>query len=120
MFEKITSENVILFAIKNYNNPQCVGEKEFFDDMNRFKYVKRLLTKYSESGILKERLLLNHIIIITNLFGVDAGTTLLLFKIDMKFWPQLKSFLTFLNMLPEGSLTNIKEDNLIKEKLKKL
>ena len=120
MFQKLTSDNILLFAIKNYNNPQCAGEKEFFDDMNRFKYVKRLLTKYNDSGILKERLLLNHIIIITNLFGVDAGTTLLLFKTEVKYWPQLKSFLTFLNMLPEGSMGNIEEDKLIKEKLKKL
>jgi hypothetical protein len=117
MFHKLTSDNILLFAIKNYNNPQCAGEKEFFDDMNRFKYVKRLLTKYNDSGILKERLLLNHIIVITNLFGVDAGTTLLLFKNEVKYWPQLKSFLRFLNMLPEGSLNHIEEDKIIKKKL---
>ena len=120
MFQKLTSDNILLFAIKNYNNPQCAGEKEFFDDMNRFKYVKRLLTKYNESGILKERLLLNHIIIITNLFGVDDGTTLLLFKIEVRYWPQIKAFLCFLKMIPEGSLNHIEEDKIVKERLEKL
>ena len=69
MYDKITSENVNMFAIKYYDNPHCENEFEFQDDMKRFKYVKRLLRKYYESGILKERLLLNHIIVINNLFG---------------------------------------------------
>lgn len=120
MFHKITNSNVLLFAIKYYNNPQCSGESEFYDDMNRFKYIKRLLTKYKETGILKGRLILNHIIIITNLFGVDAGTTLLLFKIDKEFWPQLKSFLIFLNMMRSNDLNDIKEDENIKRILEKL
>ena len=66
MYEKITSENVMMFAIRHYNNPQCEGEKEFQDDLKRFKYIKRLLRKYYETGILKERLLLNHFILSTN------------------------------------------------------
>ena len=98
MFQKIKNQNVLLFAIKHYNNPQCIGESEFYDDLNKFKYIKRLLTKYKETGVLKSRLILNHIIVITNLFGVDAGTTLLFFKIERQFWPQLKSFLIFLNI----------------------
>jgi hypothetical protein len=110
MFQQITNENFLLFAIKHYDNPQCVGESEFYDDMKRFTYIKRLLTKYEETGVLKERLILNHIIIITNLFGVDAGTTLLLFKIEPKYWPQLKSFLSYLNMIDEHELRNIPED----------
>ena len=64
MFEKITTDNVLLFALKHYDNPQCEGEKEFYDDMKRFKYIKRLLKKYSQDGIVKERLLLNHIIVL--------------------------------------------------------
>ena len=80
MYEKITTENVMMFAIKHYDNPQCEGEKEFHDDMKRFKYIKRLFKKYTLSGQLKERLLLNHIIILRNLFGTEACVTLLLFK----------------------------------------
>ena len=82
MYEKITSENVIMFAIKHYDNPQCEGEKEFQDDLKRFKYIKRLLRKYYDTGVLKERLLLNHLIVLLNVFGADACATLLLYKIQ--------------------------------------
>ena len=66
MYEKITNDNVIMFAIKHYDNPQCEGEKEFYDDMKRFKYIKRLLRKHKDTNVLKERLLLNHIIVLHN------------------------------------------------------
>ena len=98
MYEKITSENVIMFAIKHYDNPQCEGEKEFQDDVKRFKYIKRLLRKYYDTGVLKERLLLNHLIVLNNVFGPDACATLLLYKIQKEYWPALKSFLLFLNI----------------------
>jgi len=120
MYQQITNENFLLFAIKHYDNPQCVGESEFYDDMKRFTYIKRLLTKYEESGVLKERLILNHIIIITNLFGVDAGTTLLLFKTEQKYWPQLKSFLSYLNMINDYDLIEVEEDRHIKQILEKI
>ena len=79
MYEKITSENVVMFAIRHYDNPQCEGEKEFQDDLKRFKYIKRLLRKYYDTGVLKERLLLNHLIVLLNVFGADACATLLLY-----------------------------------------
>ena len=120
MFEKITNENVRMFAIKHYNNPQCEGEHEFDDDMKRFKYLKRLFRKYHESGELKERLILNHLIVITNVFGVDAGSTLLIFKIEPVYWTTLKTFMKFLGMLPESELQDIHEDLRIKEVLGKL
>ena len=69
MYERITSENVIMYAIKHYDNPQCEGEKEFQDDLKRFKYIKRLLRKYYDTSILKERLLLNHIIVLKNVLS---------------------------------------------------
>ena len=68
MFDKITNDNVLLFALRHYDNPQCEGEKEFYDDMKRFKYIKRLFRKYKDSGVLKERLLLNHLIVLNNVF----------------------------------------------------
>ena len=120
MYEKITSENVIMFAIKHYDNPQCEGEKEFHDDMKRFKYIKRLLRKYKDSNILKERLLLNHIIILNNLFGPEACVTLLLFKIQREYWETLKSFLLFLNIIRDDELQNIKENESVLELLEKL
>ena len=120
MFKKITGENVMLYAIKHYDNPQCEGEKEFHDDMKRFKYIKRLLRKYKETGILKERLLLNHIIILNNLFGPEACVTLLLFKIQREYWGTLKSFLLFLNIIRDDELQNIKENTSVLELLEKL
>ena len=120
MYEKITSENVVMYAIKHYDNPQCEGEKEFQDDLKRFKYIKRLLRKYYETDILKERLLLNHIIVLKNVFGPEASTTLLLYKIQREYWPALKSFLIFLNSITEDELTHIKEDMGVLEILRKV
>ena len=120
MFEKITNDNILLFALKHYDNPQCEGEKEFYDDMKRFKYIKRLLKKYSQDGIVKERILLNHIIVLNNVFGPDAASTLLLFKIEPEFWPQLKSFLIYLGMLPVNDLKEIDDDEKITKVLKEL
>ena len=120
MYEKITNDNVIMFAIKHYDNPQCEGEKEFYDDMKRFKYIKRLLRKHKDTGVLKERLLLNHIIVLNNLFGAEACVTLLLFKIQGEYWETLKSFLLFLNMIRDDELKNIEEDNNVLEILGKL
>ena len=113
MYENITSDNVVMFAIKHYDNPQCAGEKEFHDDMKRFKYIKRLFKKYTLSGQLKERLLLNHIIILRNLFGTEACVTLLLFKTQKEYLSVLKSFLIFLNMIREDELTDIESDNYV-------
>ena len=120
MFEKITSENVMMFAIKHYDNPQCEGEKEFYDDMKKFKYIKRLLRKYDDSGVLKERLLLNHIIVLNNLFGPEACVTLLLFKIQKEYWDTLKSFLLYLNIIREDELQEVKENKDVLEILRKL
>ena len=117
MYEKITSENVMMFAIKHYDNPLCESEKEFHDDMKKFKYIKRLLRKYKETGVLKERLLLNHIIVLNNLFGAEASSTLLFFKTERQHWPTLKSFLEFLNIMPENDMMEIKSDEKVKQKL---
>jgi len=120
MYEKITPENVLMFAIRNYSNPHCEGEKEFEDDLKRFKYIKRLLRKYYDTGILKERLLLNHIIVLHNVFGADACATLLLYKIQEEYWTALKSFLLFLNILKQNELTHIEVDQNVDKILKEL
>ena len=88
--------------------------------MKRFKYVKRLLRKYKDSGILKERLLLNHVIILNNLFGPEACVTLFLFKIQREHWGTLKSFLLFLNMIRENELSDIEENEEVLNILRKL
>ena len=120
MYEKITPANWLMYALHNYDNPQCEGEKEFYDDMKRFKYIKRLLRKHKDTGILKERLLLNHIIVLNNLFGAEACVILLLFKIQREYWETLKSFLLFLNMIREDELPQTKENLEVLEILRKL
>ena len=113
MFETITPANWMMFAMKNYDNPQADGEEEFQEDIKRYKYLKRLLKKYHETGALKERLILNHIIVLTNVFGVDASNTLLLYKIERKYWPVLKTFMIFLNMIKEDELSHIGIDERV-------
>ena len=110
----------MMFAIKHYDNPQCESEKEFYDDMKRFKYIKRLLRKYKDSGILKERLLLNHIIVLNNLFGPEACVTLILFKIQREYWETLKSFLLYLNIIREDELPDIIPSEEVLKVLKEL
>ena len=88
--------------------------------MKRFKYVKRLLRKYKETGELKERLILNHLIVIYNVFGADASSTLLLFKIEPELWNVLKTFMVFLNMLPDGEIAEVAEVDEIRKVLEKL
>jgi hypothetical protein len=103
---ELTEENLIMYAMKYYDNPSCKGMAEFLDDIKRFKYIKRLLGKYTSGKELKERLIINHMIVLNNLFGVEATTKMLFFKIDKKFWPQLKTFLVFLNYMPEKIILN--------------
>ena len=120
MYETINPNNVLMYAIKHYENPQCEGEKEFEDDLKRFKYIKRLLRKYQDTGILKERLLLNHLIVLHNVFSVTPCVTLLLYKIQEEYWPVLKAFLIFLNSITEDELTHIEEDMSVLEILRKV
>ena len=88
--------------------------------LKRFKYIKRLLRKYYDTEILKERLLLNHIIVLNNVFGADACATLLLYKIQEEYWPALKSFLLFLNIIKEDELEHIEKDERVYKVLKEL
>ena len=100
MINELTEDNFMMYAIKNYDNPSCIGMDEFLDDLKRFKYIKRLLRKHNVGKELKERLILNHIIVLGNLFGIEPTTKMLFFKLEEKFWPQVKTFLVFLNYMP--------------------
>ena len=119
-FQKLTLDNIMMFAMKYYDNPSCVDKKEFLDDMKRFKYLKRLFRKYDTSKVLKIRLILNHIIVLANVFGVDASSTLLFFKIDRKHWPILKTFLVYLNYMPENDLKDIATDLKVLKELREI
>ena len=116
-FSTLTPENINMFAIKHYNNPSCVDEQEFLDDMKRFKYLKRLFRKYDTSKDLKMRLIINHIIVLANVFGIDAATTLLFFKIERNHWPILKAFLVFLQYMPENDLIDVQINHEVMGKL---
>jgi hypothetical protein len=97
---RLTEKNYIMYAMKHYNNPQCMNIDEFYNDLKRIKYIKRLLIRYVSSGDLKERLILNHLIILYNSFGPET-TKLLFFKIENQYWSQLKTFLVYLSYMPE-------------------
>ena len=120
MYEKINASNIVMYAIRHYENPHCEGEKEFEDDLKRFKYIKRLLRKYYDTGVLKERLILNHIIVLQNVFGAEAAITLLLFKIDKKYWKILKPVLDYLSYLYPHELNDVVYDSNIFNELRKL
>lgn len=100
MIEKLDETNFLLYCAKYYDNPQCFDTLEFYDDLKRIKYIKRLFNKYVESGDLKERLILNHIIVLCNVFGPVHASRILFFKLKT-FYPQLKPFLEILGYMPE-------------------
>ena len=100
LFNELNADNFQLFAIKNYENPQAVTKEDFDKDLNHFKYIKRLLKRYKNNGELKTHLLINHFIILYNIFG-EATTPMLFFKIEEELWSPLKTFVVFLNRLPE-------------------
>ena len=93
-------DNFLLFAAKHYDNPQCFDTNEFYDDLKRFKYLKRLFGKYHESGELRERLILNHLIVLYNVFGVHT-TRMLFVKISPEHYRYLKPFLVLLGYMPD-------------------
>ena len=100
IFTELTSENFLLFAIKHYENPQAVTKEDFEKDLNHFKYIKRLLKRYRNTGELKAHLLLNHFIILYNIFG-EGTTAMLFYKIEEEMWDIMKTFVVFLDKLPE-------------------
>lgn len=99
---ELTEENFVIFAMKHYDNPACRGMAEFEDDLKRFRYLKRLFRKYTAGKGLKERLIVNHLVVLYNLFGPEPTTRMLFFKIEKRYWSQLKTFLVFLNIMPVG------------------
>ena len=107
IFDDLNEKNFLLYAMKEYNNPQCTDVEEFNDDLKKIKYIKRLLNQYVSEGVLKERLLLNHIIIFYNVFPPAAATRILFFKIEERFWPILKPFLFYLKLMPEDRIESV-------------
>jgi hypothetical protein len=100
MFENLNDDNFMMYAVKAYSSPQCIMS-EFEGDLKRTKYIKRLFRRYKLSGGLKERLILNHIILLNNVFGAEATVRILFYRVDRKDYDVLKTFLLYLNLMPE-------------------
>ena len=100
-FDDLNDDNFLMFAMREYNNMQCTDIEEFYDDLKKIKYIKRLFNAYKNNGLLKERLILNHLIIFYNVFTVHAGTRILFYKIEKDFWSILKTFLIYLDRMPD-------------------
>ena len=116
-FTELNKENFLLFAVKHYENPNASTQDEFEEDLKRFKYVKRWLKKYHESGEINSHLLLNHVLIIFNCWN-DAAIPMLFFKTESDYWSYIMSFLVYLNRVPgypQTSIDNIRPDlNILK------
>tara|TARA_Y100000310_G_C20534950_1_gene740394 strand:- start:276 stop:680 length:405 start_codon:yes stop_codon:yes gene_type:complete len=100
-FEVLDEDNFLLYAIKNYTNPSCTSMDEFNEDMNTIKYIKRLFNRYLNDGDLRTNLIVNHLILMYNVFGNEAGTRILFYRVDKEHYPLLKTFLVYLNRLPD-------------------
>jgi len=120
LFDVINEENFVLFAMNHYENPQCQNIEEFYEDLHRFKYVKRLLGRYMKSkDDLQERLILNHITIIYNVFGIDAAHKMMKFKFqDEQNWPVIKPFLILLSFLDDNDMVEIPLDKHVVSQLR--
>tara|TARA_B100000809_G_C14603460_1_gene338271 strand:- start:38 stop:409 length:372 start_codon:yes stop_codon:yes gene_type:complete len=120
IFEELNEENFTLYAIRHYDNPQCTSTEEFYEDIRRFRYLKRLLKRYYNNGELRERLILNHLIVLNNLFGVENAIRMLEFKLDKAYWPVLKTCLLYLGYVDEGWRQEIPLDKSVIEKMREL
>ena len=121
-FDELNESNYMFFAIKFYDNPQSVTKEDFEDDLKRIKYIKRLLKRYQNNGELKVHLILNHLIILFNVFN-EATVPLLFYNLDEELWPAIKSFLIFLNRVSEYPKTKVNEieaDEYCLQQLKEL
>ena len=97
----MNESNFVMYAMKNYENPTCTGIDEFYEDLNRVKYIKRLFRKYEKNGVLRERLILNHLIILGNVFGPLTCSRIMFYKTESEMHSYLKTFLVYLNYLPK-------------------
>ena len=118
-FDELNEDTFILFAIKHYENPHCVSREDFDEDLKRFKYLKRLLKRYVRGGQLRIHLIINHLIILYNVFG-EAATPLLLYKLEREYWGILKTFLQYLNVVAQDELPAVKINKTLLSSLEKL
>ena len=119
-FKELTEKNLLLYAAKHYSNPTFSDIEDFHEDLKRFKYIKRFLNRYLETDDLSERLILNHLIVIFNMFGIEAALNILDLKLEEKHWPVVKPFLIFLKYIKNDQYTGITMDPTVVEALRKI
>lgn len=120
VFNELTEENLFLYAAKHYRNPQFTDIEEFYEDLKRFKYIKRLINRYIEHDELAERLILNHLIVIFNSFGIEGSLNILELKMDEKHWPVLKPFLIYLKYITNDQYIGTSQDPGVVDKLRNI
>ena len=117
---ELNEDNYLVYALKNYNSPECSGLDDFEEDVKRFKYLKRLFRRYERTEVLNDRLILNHLIVLNNLFGVENTTRMLEFKLEEEFWPILKTCLLYLGYIDETWKTDIPLDEEVIKRMREL
>ena len=120
IFKELNEKNLFLYAAKHYKNPKFADIDEFYEDLKRFKYIKRLLNRYLETDDLAYRLLLNNFIVVFNMFGIEAALNILELKLEDKHWPVVKPFLIFLKYIKNDEYTGITMDPNVVEKLREI
>lgn len=120
IFDELTEQNLFLYAAKHYYNPKFSDVDEFYEDLKRFKYIKRLVNRYLDNNELGERLILNHLIVIFNSFGIEASLNMLDLKLDERHWPVIKPFLIFLKYIRNDQYTGIKMDQEVIRRLREI
>jgi len=120
LFDDLNDDNFVLFASRHYDNPQCLSVDEFYNDVQRFKYLKRLFRRYTQNNDLQERLILNHLVVLYNVFGIRAANRMMFYKMEDEYLSVIKTFLVYLSYLPEDEYVEIPLDWHIVEVLRKL
>lgn len=118
LFETLNEDVFTLFAARHYYSPTCIDAEEFYEDLKRFKYIKRLLNRYLDNGKLSERLIMNHLVIIFNVFGYDAGLKMLEYKLEPKHWTVVKPFLIYLKVQLNTKYSNVISDKNVVDQLR--
>ena len=120
VFDVLNSDNFEFYAAKHYKNPSCLDIKDFKDDLARFKYINRLLRKYETTGVLSERLILNHLIIVYNVFEIAAATRMVFYRVSPEHWSTVKTFLLYLNYLKPDQKREVSTDLYVAKKLQSI
>jgi hypothetical protein len=120
IFDELTEENLFLYAAKAYYKPQFSDIEEFYEDLKRFKYIKRLVNRYLDQDELSERLIINHLIVVFNSFGIEPAINILKLKLDERHWPVIKPFLIYLKYIRDDQITGFKMDKTVVDRLRQI